>query len=214
MNPRVIVNCAMSADGKIASREKRQVRISDEEDMVRVHRLRNECDAILVGVGTIIADDPSLLVKERYVENPNQPLRIVLDPKCRIPPDAKVLGDGADTIVVTKDEDADIEGAEILVCCSDEGDEGHIDLNSLLEVLRLRNIETILVEGGGETIWRFFRQNLVDEFSVFVGSMIIGGATSPTPVDGDGFLCHALKELSLKSVRRTEKGVIIEYDLN
>ena len=70
--PVIIVNCAMSADGKIAGMERRQVKISDTTDFARVHRLRNDCGAIIVGVGTVVADDPSLLVKEKYVPSPRQ----------------------------------------------------------------------------------------------------------------------------------------------
>ena len=79
MPPFVTVNCAMSADGKIALPTRRQTRISSEEDIARVHRLRNASDAILVGIGTVLSDDPSLLVKEKYVRRPRRPLRIVLD---------------------------------------------------------------------------------------------------------------------------------------
>ena len=200
----------MSADGKIASRERRQVRISDEEDMKRVHKLRSECDAILVGVGTVIADDPSLLAKEKYVENPKQPLRIILDPKGSTPADAKVLDGRAETLIITKNEDAKFDGAETLVCCADDE---KIDIVELVDELGERGIKTVMVEGGGETIWRFFRQNMVDEFSIFIGSMIIGGRDSPTPVDGDGFLQMALKKMKLKDVARTESGVILQYEM-
>jgi 2,5-diamino-6-(ribosylamino)-4(3H)-pyrimidinone 5'-phosphate reductase len=114
MRPKVIVNCAMSADGKIASRLRKQTRLSDEKDMARVHRLRNECGAIVVGIGTVLADDPTLLVKKKYIEGKvRQPARIVLDSRCRIPKGAKVLTGSAKTIVaVTEGHAKKVAGAE------------------------------------------------------------------------------------------------------
>ena len=70
--PYVIINCAMSADGKIALPTRKQLRISSEEDIKRMYNLRNKCDGVLVGVGTILSDDPKLTVKEKYVKNPNK----------------------------------------------------------------------------------------------------------------------------------------------
>jgi len=73
----------MSADGKIALPTKKQIRISSEEDIKRMYQLRNESDAVLVGIGTILTDNPKLTVKETYVHHPRQPLRVILDSKCR-----------------------------------------------------------------------------------------------------------------------------------
>jgi len=89
MRPEVTVNCAMTADGKIAGRTRKQMRISSREDMERVRRLRSTSDAILVGVGTVIADDPHLTVKGLTFEE--NPLRVVLDSSGRTPDDAQVL---------------------------------------------------------------------------------------------------------------------------
>src|SRR5512136_579874 len=99
--PSVIVNCAMSADGKIASPLRKQIRISDEGDIRRMYRLRNEVDAVLVGIGTILADDPKLTVKETYVPHPKQPLRVILDSKGRTPPQALALNTVSKTLIIT-----------------------------------------------------------------------------------------------------------------
>ncbi|HYS72013.1 MAG TPA: dihydrofolate reductase family protein [Thermoplasmata archaeon] len=98
--PHVLVNFAMSVDGKIALPTRKQTRISDEEDLRRVHQLRATCDAVLVGVGTILADDPKLTVKPEYATGRN-PLRVVLDSEGRTPEDAHVLNRDAPTLVVT-----------------------------------------------------------------------------------------------------------------
>jgi 2,5-diamino-6-(ribosylamino)-4(3H)-pyrimidinone 5'-phosphate reductase len=210
MRPKVIVNCAMSADGKIASRLRKQVRLSDEADMTRVHRLRNECDAILVGIGTVLADDPSLLVKAKYVEEVRQPLRVVLDSKCRIPRNAKVLEPGSKTIVVaTEGNAAEVPGAEVISCGKER-----VDLRELLERLHGMGIRSILIEGGGTTIWGFIKAGLVDEFKVFISNRIIGGVQAPTPVNGEGFAEEEeFTQLKLKSTKLSESGVLLEFEI-
>ncbi len=99
--PHVIINCAMSADGKIASPARKQMRISSEQDIERMYRLRNESDAVLVGIGTILADDPKLTVKESYVHHPKQPLRVILDSKGRTPSHALALNTVSKTLIIT-----------------------------------------------------------------------------------------------------------------
>lgn len=208
MKPQIIVNCAMSADGKIALPTRMQTRISSDEDMRRVHELRNSVDLIVVGVETVIADDPGLLVNPAYVSELRNPARLVLDSDGRSPEDASIFDGKAKTIVATSEEcTRDFPGAEVIRC----GEE-RVDLGSLMSILRDRGFSSILVEGGGEVIWSFFRQGLVDEFKVFVGSMIIGGRNSPTPADGEGFL--SLKEtvkLDLINVIELSDGVLLEY---
>ncbi|MBA3045038.1 MAG: 2,5-diamino-6-(ribosylamino)-4(3H)-pyrimidinone 5'-phosphate reductase [Candidatus Thermoplasmatota archaeon] len=209
MPPRVIVNCAMSADGKIASRMRKQVRLSDEADMARVHRLRNECDAILVGVGTVLADDPSLLVKVKYVDEVKQPVRIILDSGCRIPREAKILDGASRTLVfVTEGHAADVPGAEVLTCGKER-----IDLNGMLAILGDMGIGTLLVEGGGRTIWSFVSAGLVDEFKVFISNRIIGGANAPTPVDGEGFgEENEFTNIRLVKTTMSGSGVLLEFE--
>ena len=207
--PRVIVNCAMSADGKIASRVRKQVRLSDEPDMARVHRLRNDCDAILVGVGTVLADDPSLLVKEKYVDNPKQPIRIVLDSKCRIPEGARVLDGNSRTIIfVTQGNEKPLENAEVVACGTEM-----VDIGQMLEYLESIGVKTLLVEGGGKVIWSFVSGGFVDQFKVFIGSKLIGGGLAPTPMDGNGFEEESeFPELELVRSTMSESGILLEFE--
>jgi len=116
MKPYVIVNCAMSIDGKIALANRKQMRISNEEDMKRVYMLRNECDAVLVGIGTVLNDDPKLTVKEKYVKNPSQPLRIVLDSNFRTPKNAEVMSKDAPTLIVTTCREFKEGNIEVIKC--------------------------------------------------------------------------------------------------
>ncbi|MBO5654316.1 MAG: 2,5-diamino-6-(ribosylamino)-4(3H)-pyrimidinone 5'-phosphate reductase [Candidatus Methanomethylophilaceae archaeon] len=205
MRPFIHINCAMSADGKIAGSERKQVRISSQEDKDRVKSLRRTYDAILVGVGTIVSDDPHLTVKGRTYEE-NQ-VRIVIDPKCRIPLDALVLDDRARTVIAVEDgKGKDIPGATIVECGSP------FDLDTLMERLSQMGIGSILVEGGGETIASFFRNGLVDRYTVFVGSKIIGGRMSPTPADGDGWVMEEGFPLRLVGAEILGDGVLLSYE--
>lgn len=207
MKPFVLVNCAMSADGKLAGPERKQVRISSEEDMVRVKNLRKRYDAILVGVGTVIADDPHLTIKNAtYEENP---VRIVLDSHGRIPSDARVLDDRAPTVIVTNNECTKDWGSNVTVI---RGGNGRINLTDVLHILaKDLGIENMIVEGGGEVIASFFREKLVDRYSVFVGGLLIGGRTSPTPADGEGWLAPEGIKLSLDSAEVLGNGALLTF---
>ncbi len=204
MRPFIHVNCAMSADGKIAGSNRKQVRISSDEDKQRVKNLRRQYDAILVGVGTVLADDPHLTVKgATYEENP---IRIVIDPHGRTPHEALVVNDAAPTIILTDDYcEKTWDNADVIRCGTP------LDLELAMDALAKAGIESILVEGGGETIASFFRKGMVDRYTVFVGSMIIGGRISPTPVDGDGWIAEGGIGLELKNSEVLGNGVLLTY---
>lgn len=203
MRPFIHVNCAMSADGKIAGADRKQVRISSDEDMQRVKNLRRQYDAILVGVGTVIADNPHLTVKgASYDENP---VRIVVDPKGRIPEGASVLDDAAPTVVITTDSCSRDYRCTVI----NTGES--ISLTAAVEKLAELGIENIFVEGGGDTIAGFFREELVDKYSVFVGNMVIGGKSSPTPVDGEGWVAPGGIELEFMGSENLGDGVLLNY---
>ncbi|MDD1773338.1 MAG: 2,5-diamino-6-(ribosylamino)-4(3H)-pyrimidinone 5'-phosphate reductase [Methanomassiliicoccales archaeon] len=207
MRPFVIVNCAMTADGKIAGKSRRQLRISSGEDLERVQSLRASSDAILVGVGTVLADDPHLTAKGAPAGK--TPLRIVLDSNGRTPDEARVLDGIAPTLIATADESSKTwSGAEVMRCGS-----GRVDLGILLGELHRRGVRTLLVEGGGEVVWSFFSGGFVDRYCVFVGSMIVGGSASPTPVDGEGFPDDETMVLKLVEVRKLGSGVLLCYEV-
>jgi len=204
MKPKVIVNVAMSADGKIALPDRSEVKISGEEDFKRVHELRNDVDAILVGIGTVLADDPKLTVKDRFVEDPKHPLKVVLDSKGRTPKDAKLFRKGDFLIATTKEIDQD----GWIKC----GDGKKVDLSKLMKILEKKGIESVLVEGGGEVIYSFLKERLVDEYYVFVGSMVIGGRNSPTPADGVGAQdIDDIISLKLFDHQTLDDGMLLKY---
>ena len=207
MRPRVIVNAAMSIDGKIALSDGTGVRLSNEEDLRRVHRLRASVDAILVGVGTVLKDDPKLTVKSEYAKGRN-PLRVVLDSDGKIPESAHVLDGSAPTLIVTSEEsDRSFPRAEVLRL-----GKGEVDLQALLDRLAARDVKTILVEGGSMVIWSFLRRGLADELKVFVSSRVLGGHAAPTLAGGRGVISlDEAPRLRLDRVERLGNGALLEY---
>lgn len=200
----------MSADGKIALRTRRQTKISNEEDKKRVHKLRNSVHAILVGVETVIADDPKLTVNEKYVKRPKHPVRIVLDSKGRTPRKALVLNGVSKTFIVTNEScKSQFPNAETIRC-----GKGEVDLPKLMRLLEKRGIRTLLVEGGSRVIWSFLESRLADEVNIFVGSMVIGGEESPTPAGGSGAEDEkSIVTLSLKKATALGNGVLLTYEV-
>lgn len=208
MRPKIILNCAASADGKIALPDRQNLKLSNKEDFERVHSLRNECDAILVGIGTVLEDNPSLTVnlEERIKTNP---LRIILDTNYRTPKNAKVLDNKAETIIAIGEntESRTKDNIEIIRCGIDK-----IDIEKLVNELGKKGIKSILVEGGETVMWSFLEKELFDEFNVFISSMIIGGESTPTIAGGKGISDsnNSLK-LKLVSSETLGDGVLLRY---
>jgi 2,5-diamino-6-(ribosylamino)-4(3H)-pyrimidinone 5'-phosphate reductase len=207
VRPRVVINAAMSVDGKIALSQGKPARLSNEEDLRRVHALRAASDAILVGVGTVLMDDPKLTVKPGYAKGRN-PLRIVLDSEGRTPHGAKVLDGSAPTLIVTAEGSArTFPAAEVFRCGKED-----VDLEVLLDHLASRGIRALLVEGGSMVIWSFLQQGLADELKVFVASKVLGGQSTPTLAGGQGVatLPDAVR-LRLSRMSPVGDGILLEY---
>jgi len=207
---RVILNCAMSADGKIALPTRRETKISNREDLARVHSMRNDVDAILVGVGTILADDPKLTVGEKYAEVTRHPLRIVLDSKGRTPAKARVLDGSAKTLIVTNEScTKEFPGADVMRVGKDK-----VDISRLVRNLDGMGVKTLLVEGGETVLWSFLKDGIADELVVFIGSMVIGGTGSPTPAGGEGFSdIDKVRWLKLIECRKLGDGALLRYEV-
>jgi len=212
--PHVIINCAMSADGKIASPSGKQLRISNKGDMKRVYSLRNEYDAVLVGVKTIQSDNPKLTVKEGYVENPKNPIRIILDTHCRTKIDDLAVDDKAKTLIITNGQCDKKYGSNVEIVQCDIDYEGIIDLKKMLEILHNRGIKKLMVEGGSTVIWNFLKQGLVDDLYVYIGPMIIGGKYTPSMADGEG-IADQNNPIRLKIVEASKlnDGLLVHYKL-
>jgi 2,5-diamino-6-(ribosylamino)-4(3H)-pyrimidinone 5'-phosphate reductase len=207
----VLVNAAMSVDGKLSTIERRQVRLSGEGDFDRVEAIRIGVDAIVVGVGTVLADDPGLLVPEASLPaGTAQPTRVVFDSSARTPPDAAVLDDRAASVVVcaasapaTRIETIRTTGATVIELPGE-----HVQVRPALEALAHEQIDRVLVEGGGEVIFSAIEAGVVDALSVYIAPVVIGGAAAPTLADGAGFT-ETFAEFSLESVHRLDAGVVL-----
>ena len=176
--PFVSVKYAMSLDGKIATRTGESKWISCEQAREHSHRMRHAHDAILVGVETILHDDPQLSAR---AAGARQPLRVILDSKLRTPPTAHAAG--ANSLIATVSEGT-LEGTETLRFPADAS--GRVALRPLLETLAQRGILSLLVEGGGETHASFFEAGLVDKVYAYIAPKVIGGHQAPGPVGGAG----------------------------
>lgn len=203
---RVIVNAAMSADGKIALRGGAPLKLSDEADHQRVHRLRAQCDAILVGIGTVLADDPRLTARTSP-PTLRQPLRVVLDSRAQTPPQAQVLDGSAKTLILVAAGNARrFPNAECV-----EAGPGRVDLRLALRELQSRGVQTLLVEGGATVIGSFLRAGLVDDLYTYVAPVVVGGG-APTLVEGPGAVeAKDLLPLRVSSVQPLGRGVLVHY---
>ncbi|WP_336339307.1 2,5-diamino-6-(ribosylamino)-4(3H)-pyrimidinone 5'-phosphate reductase [Haloarcula brevis] len=215
----VVVNAAMSVDGKLSSRRREQIAISGPEDFDRVDQLRADSDAVMVGVGTVLADDPSLTVDDAdrraaRVErgDPENPARVVADSRIRTPPDATVLDGRAQTYLLVSEaappdfiEEMEDAGAYVIAAGQDR-----VDLRTTLAKLEGDGIDQLMVEGGGELIFGLLEEALVDELFVYVGPKVIGGRDAPTLADGDGFI-EDFPEPELAGVDRVDDGVVLHW---
>ena len=212
--PHVIINCAMSADGKIATPSGKQLRISNEKDMKRVYSLRNEYDAVLVGIKTIQSDNPKLTVKEGYAENQKNPIRIILDTHCRTRIDVLAVDDKAKTLIITNGQCDKKYGPNVEVVQCEVDYDGIIDLKQMLEILYNRGIKKLMVEGGSTVIWNFLRKGLVDDLYVYIGPMIIGGKYTPSMADGEGISSESdTINLEIVEVSKLNDGILAHYKL-
>ena len=226
----VVVNAAQSVDGKLATRRREQLRISGSQDFDRVDRIRAAADAVLVGVGTVLADDPHLTLDEeaRRVERlrngrSGNPARVVVDSTGRTPTDARILDDAATTYLLVSEattterrEELTAAGAEVVVAdteddAEDDG-EKRVDLAAGFEALAERGVDRLMIEGGGEVIYSAFAAGLVDELHAYVGSMVVGGRDAPTLADGEGFV-ETFPRLDLVGTERIDDGIVLSYEI-
>lgn len=217
--PFVFINCAMSLDGKISTLERRQVKISSDLDLARVDRLRAESDAILVGMNTVVSDDPKLTVKseklrrERLGKNlPENPIKICVGGLDRIRLKSDFL-DYGDVKMVFTTEDSNPEKierlrekAEVYILGRDR-----VDLDRMLKILAERGVDKLMVEGGGTVNFQFLREGLVDEILVAVAPKIFGGVNAPTLVDGSGFSVDEAVDLKLLEVENLQGLLVLRY---
>lgn len=207
---RVIFSAATTIDGKIATHTCDSA-ISSHIDRVRLHRLRSRVDAILIGTSTLIADDP--LLNTRYGYGPD-PVRVILDPAGRIPSNSRILAtcDKISTILVVSDrisisDQRRIESFPVRIIKSNKPD---IPVRWLVAKLAEYNIQTLLVEGGGDTNWRFLEADIIDEVILTISPYMVGGGTSMIQGRGLGRISESPR-MRLESVTRQGDEVVLHY---
>ena len=213
--PFVLMKYAMTMDGKIATYTNHSKWITGEEARQRVQQTRHEFSAIMVGVNTIIYDNPLLTCR---LENGRNPARIICDTHLRTPLDANVVQTaGSDTTFLatcSKDEEKRKQYLKKNCVLLDVGEkDGHIDLTDLMADLGNRNIDSVLLEGGSTLNWSALDQKIVDEAEIYIAPKLFGG-TASTPVGGKGvaFPKEAF-QLKASSVSQIGEDFLIESEV-
>lgn len=218
--PYVILKTAMTLDGRIATASGDSRWITSPVTRLWVHRrLRDRCDAVVVGVGTVLSDDPALTTRLAHREGRN-PLRVVVDTHLRTPPAAAVvregLADGLTLIACGEGADparrAEMEAAGAVVFELPLDAAGRVDLRALLaELGGSRGLTSVVIEGGSELAAGFLSAGLVDEYITCIAPKVIGGAGAPGPVGGAGLSALMSGALTLEevTVRRSGPDVIV-----
>lgn len=213
----------MTADGKIDTVEREGARISSAEDKVAVDRLRAEVDAVMVGGATFLAEDPRLTVRDpalilarRARGLPDQPRKAaavsVLPETPRA--DSRFIHEGGGAVTVFTTERSSqaaraawrAAGPDVVACGRER-----VELTAALDHLANAGVARLLVEGGGTFIAAMFDAGLVDEFRQYVAPFVVGGVSSPTPLDGPGLALHARVELELQDTERLGAGIALRY---
>ncbi len=208
--PFVILKAALTLDGKIASPSGDSRWITGIASRKYVHKLRSQVDAILVGINTVLVDNPRLTARRKGMN----PVRIVLDTRLRIPVSARVLDNEAPALVVTcsdkkkKVKQLKEKGVNVIIL---KERKGGIDLKKLMKVLGESSISSVLVEGGGSINASFLNRKLVDKVLFFIAPKILGGRDSITPVEGPG-LRNVKKAIVLKDIntKRIGSDILVE----
>jgi 2,5-diamino-6-(ribosylamino)-4(3H)-pyrimidinone 5'-phosphate reductase len=213
------MNSAISVDGKICTRTG-QSEISSDLDLKRVHKLRCVVDGILVGISTVLKDDPLLSIRFiKCSKTKKNPARVIIDSNARIPLDSKIVTTAKDIdtiIVVTKGAPKNklelLRANNLNIIVS--GERGKkVNLKKAFEQLEAKfGIKRILVEGGGEINWSIIQSNLFDELIVTISPLIVGGRDAITLVEGKGF--DTIKKcfrLDLSKIHKRSNGEIVAH---
>jgi 2,5-diamino-6-(ribosylamino)-4(3H)-pyrimidinone 5'-phosphate reductase len=213
-HPHIILSAAMTIDGKIASKDG-DPDISNKEDWKLVHKLRTKVDAIMVGKGSIMKDNPKLHIK---YYNHNGYYRIVMDSNLSIPIESNVVTYEPETyptiIVTTENAPVDrikkFEAKNIEIIKSGNGH--RVDIVKLMSILYDKGIKKILLEGGGNLNWSFIKNKLIDEIRLTIGPWMVGGKDAVSLVEGEGYAkMHESPRYYLSNVTQNKNYVTLYY---
>ena len=212
--PYVILSAAITLDGKLGVKSKR-TKLSSKNDKIRVHKLRSNVDAIIIGKNTVHLDNPSLTV--RYVKGQN-PVRIILDSLGTIKSNSKIIQtcNSVPTIIAVSESISEKNlqrlrkfSLNVIICGKNS-----VNIPQLLRTLLNNGIKRILLEGGGTLNWSFIKKNLIDEAIVTLTPYILGGKDSVSLVDGSGFKnLDVSTKLKLKKIQKNKNELVLFYKL-
>lgn len=211
--PFIVLKAAMTLDGKIATATGQSKWITNETSRAYGYKLRDIYDGIMVGINTVIEDNPMLTAR---VDSGKNPIRIVVDSSLKIDINANVVQDkSAKTIIATtdkanKDKILKLQAQDVDVIVVDKDENDKVDIEKLLDILGQQNICSILVEGGATLSGSFVAKKLVDKVYFFIAPKIIGGKEAKTPVAGTGIL-NLQEALALKDIQieKLEEDILI-----
>jgi 2,5-diamino-6-(ribosylamino)-4(3H)-pyrimidinone 5'-phosphate reductase len=207
----------MSIDGKISAR-KNDSAISSKLDLVRVHKLRSTVDGIMIGISTVLEDDPMLNVRYSTTGMKN-PTRIIIDSKARIPLNSRIIDSSnkIQTIIAVthnassrKIKKIQKKGAQVLVYGN-----GKVNLRNVFKQLEKMGLKKIIVEGGGEINWSVLKLGLVNELVVTISPVVIGGRDAKTLVEGMGFtnISDGIKMKLSNTIIQNKNEIVLFYKL-
>lgn len=216
--PFVTLKAAATLDGKVATRSGDSRWISSEASRNYVHRLRQAMDAVMVGIGTVLKDDPLLTVRLAGGKRPGQPLRVVVDSRLRIPLNSQVVRTALHfpTLVAATREASPSKmkklaraKLEILIIESDA--QGRVSLRALMRELGRRGVVSVLLEGGSTLNAGALREGIVDRLLLFFAPKIIGGQRAPGVIGGEGaLLIKDAEPVKILKIRRIGPDILIE----
>ncbi len=204
----VIGQLGQSLDGRIATPTGASKYINGHEALCHLHRIRAEVDAVIVGIGTAIADDPQLTT--RHVEGPN-PVRVVIDPNGKLPGDLAMLHDNAAPVLVITCPGRPVpDGAEALeLQCSGSG---NIEPQTIVQALAVRGLRRLLVEGGAETLARFLNASTIDELHLMVAPIVLGSGKTGLNLTPISELSQAMRPL-VRTMRFKDGDMLCMCDM-
>ena len=212
--PYVILSAAITLDGKLGVKSKR-TKLSSKNDKIRVHKLRSNVDAVIIGKNTVHLDNPSLTV--RYVKGQN-PVRIILDSLGTIKSNSKIIQtcNSVPTIIAVSESISEKNlqrlrkfSLNVIICGKNS-----VNIPQLLRTLLNNGIKRILLEGGGTLNWSFIKKNLIDEAIITLTPYILGGKDSVSLVEGTGFKnLEVSTKLKLKKIQKNKNELVLFYKL-
>lgn len=213
----VILNAAMSIDGKISTR-RNDSSFSSRKDWIRVHKLRSSVDGIVIGISTVLEDNPMLSVRY-YSKGTKDPVRIIVDSNARIPLNSRIIRSSKNiqTIVATtpnastrKIKELKKAGVQILV-----SGKRKVNIKNLFQQLENLGLKRILVEGGGEINWSVLKIGLANELIVTISPVVVGGRDAKTLVEGEGIanITSGIKMRLTKTLINYKNEIVLFYKL-